>query len=320
MQFSVIVPVYNVEKYLPKCLDSILEQQFRDFEVLVVDDGSTDSSGAVCDDYARQDSRIRVIHQENRGLSGARNTGLDQAKGTWIVFVDSDDWIAPEALRILNRQIEKTHADMYRFNICKVSESGESITERLTFHIENDTFVIGSEDERHTFYAEKLLRYKLGWEAWSAVFRRELVEKNRLRFHPTREVFAEDLLFTAQYLVSARKIGVICNYLYYYRQRSNSLMGQKQADTILPRIYRLAEILFGYLREKRCRKMTVDFAALYFYLLNYQIQYTFLNESHAQITERLKALETHPLHQKWSAISRANRADYEKEMVNHQWL
>lgn len=91
---SVIVPVYNTEKYLGECVQSILNQIFTDFELLLIDDGSTDQSGAICDTYALQDKRVKVFHKENGGVSSARNMGLDEARGEWIVFVDSDDWVA----------------------------------------------------------------------------------------------------------------------------------------------------------------------------------------------------------------------------------
>ena len=100
-QISVIVPVYNVEKYLSRCIESILSQTFTDFELLLIDDGSTDRSGEICDEYAKKDTRIRVFHTKNRGVSAARNLGLDNAKGEWISFVDSDDWVEDDYLRTL---------------------------------------------------------------------------------------------------------------------------------------------------------------------------------------------------------------------------
>lgn len=100
-QISVIVPVYNVEKYLSRCIESILSQTFTDFELLLIDDGSTDRSGEICDEYAKKDTRIRVFHTKNRGVSAARNLGLDNAKGEWISFVDSDDWVENDYLKSL---------------------------------------------------------------------------------------------------------------------------------------------------------------------------------------------------------------------------
>lgn len=109
---SVIVPVYNVEPYLRKCLDSIINQTYRDLEILIIDDGSTDDSGKICDEYEEQDSRIKAFHTENRGLSAARNLGLDEANGDWIGFVDSDDWIEPDMYEVLLKRAEETAADI----------------------------------------------------------------------------------------------------------------------------------------------------------------------------------------------------------------
>ena len=106
-EISVIVPVYRVEKYLNDCIDSILAQTFTDFELILVDDGSPDGCPALCDAAAAKDSRIRVIHQKNRGLSGARNAGLDAAEGEWIAFVDSDDMLLPQALEQVAGEIAK---------------------------------------------------------------------------------------------------------------------------------------------------------------------------------------------------------------------
>jgi glycosyltransferase involved in cell wall biosynthesis len=108
---SVIVPVYNVKPYLRKCLDSIINQTYRDLEILIIDDGSTDGSGDICDEY-RKDDRIKVFHTENRGLSAARNLGLDNTTGNWIGFIDSDDWIEPDMYEVLLRKAEETRADI----------------------------------------------------------------------------------------------------------------------------------------------------------------------------------------------------------------
>lgn len=320
MQFSVIVPVYNVEQYLPRCLDSILNQQFRDFEVLVVDDGSTDGSGKLCDEYAKRDNRIRVIHQENQGLSGARNTGLDHAQGTWIAFVDSDDWVAEDMLQRVKRAMERMPADLYSFNVSKASEDGLEEIEKLIFFIENDVFSIKDEDERLTFYTKKLLQYKMGWEVCFRVFNRKIIEQSHLRFHPTSEIYAEDLLFTAQYCLHIRKYAVICNLLYRYRQRSGSLLGTRNISTVLPRINRLSEILYEDMKRKKWKAAVKNFHEIYFYLLNYQIQYTLKNESDEQIAAMLKALPLSPNQQKWLEAARTNRFSYRKVMVNHQWL
>ena len=103
---SIIVPIYNAEKHLARCIDSILNQEYTDFELLLVNDGSTDSCGSICDSYAEQDSRIRVIHKENTGVSDSRNQAIDQARGTYLQFLDSDDWITPDATTLFVRAAE----------------------------------------------------------------------------------------------------------------------------------------------------------------------------------------------------------------------
>ena len=124
---SVIVPVYNVKDFLEKCVDSVLRQTERDFELLLIDDGSTDGSGALCDELAGRDNRIRVIHQENKGLGGARNTGIEAASGDWLLFLDSDDWIEPETLEKALTAGEQQNADMVLFGFRSVDMQGKEL-------------------------------------------------------------------------------------------------------------------------------------------------------------------------------------------------
>lgn len=121
---SIIVPVYDVERYLPKCIDSVLAQTFTDFELILVEDGSPDNCPALCDAAATKDARIRVIHQKNGGLSAARNAGLDAARGAWIGFVDSDDYIAPEMYEALYKAVQSTGADLALCDYAEVDETG----------------------------------------------------------------------------------------------------------------------------------------------------------------------------------------------------
>ena len=133
---SIIVPVYNAEAVLRRCVDSILAQEFRDFELLLMDDGSKDSSGAICDEYASMDGRVRVVHKENSGVSDTRNQALDMARGEYIQFLDADDWIVPEATRLFVYHIETSHADMviadfYRVVGDRISRKGSIEEEGL---------------------------------------------------------------------------------------------------------------------------------------------------------------------------------------------
>ena len=124
---TVVVPVYNVENYLIKCVDSILAQTEPDFELLLVDDGSTDGSGGLCDKLAERDGRVRVIHQENQGLGGARNTGIQAAVGDWLLLVDSDDWIEPQTLEKALEAGLREEADLVVFGYRSVDEAGRTL-------------------------------------------------------------------------------------------------------------------------------------------------------------------------------------------------
>ena len=129
---SIIVPVYNTERFLNRCIDSVLAQTYSDWELLLVDDGSTDSSGSICDEYATQDSRIRVFHKENGGVSSARNLGLDYARGEWITFVDSDDYIAPDMIEKLYETQKRNNADITVCGYRWVDKEGKNLK---SFHM-----------------------------------------------------------------------------------------------------------------------------------------------------------------------------------------
>lgn len=145
MVISIVVPVYKVEAYLNRCVDSILAQRFTDFELILVDDGSPDNSGKICDEYAEKDSRIKVIHQKNGGLSAARNAGIDIAEGEWISFVDSDDWLHPDYLRVLYRGVTEYNADIAVGLLEKVNDgttvNDEPINPEFTIKTPEDFWV-----------------------------------------------------------------------------------------------------------------------------------------------------------------------------------
>lgn len=212
MRFSVIVPVYNVSAYLQDCVDSLTAQTFDDYEIILVDDGSTDGSEMLCDGFQRAfPGRIRVIHQTNGGLGAARNTGLAAARGEYLLFVDSDDYISRDTLRIVDAAIRKTDAAMVIFGF---------------FYVWPDRMLPGESSplakqppvtlEEHP---ELLLASPSTWlRAWD----RRLFEDSELRF-PGR-VWFEDLRTTAKALTKCPSVAVIPDRLYYYRQREGSIL------------------------------------------------------------------------------------------------
>lgn len=221
---SVIVPVYQVEAYLPRCLDSILAQTFADYELILVDDGTKDGCPAIMQAYAQRDSRIRQIHKENGGLSSARNAGLDIARGEYIAFVDSDDYVAPRWLEETVRAADETGAQQVLYNYALVVE-GQEQGPYLRF--ESETIDVDRLGLANYFYSY-WMPYRHGQEAWSKLYRRCVIEENGLRFAPNDEVFAEDTLFSAQYLLRTHTIAALNTPYVYYVQRGDSLMGMKK--------------------------------------------------------------------------------------------
>lgn len=208
---SIIVPVYDVERYLPKCMDSILAQTFTDFELILVDDGSPDNCPALCDAAAAKDARIRVIHQKNGGLSAARNAGLDAARGAWIGFVDSDDYIAPEMYEAMYHAVQSTGADLALCDYAEVDEAGapcQSIHIRL---------------EKKDFTGRDLLKNATDstiQPAWNKLYRRDVFAQLR---YPEGKL-NEDLFLIPEICLNTQKAVVVPKALYYYVQRGGSIM------------------------------------------------------------------------------------------------
>ena len=249
---SVIVPVYQVEAYLPRCIDSILAQTFEDYELILVNDGTKDGCPVIMERYAGMDSRIRLVHKENGGLSSARNAGLDVAKGRFIVFVDSDDYIEPTLLEDTVRAALETDADQVLYNYRIVDEAGVHGA-----YLQFDDEVIDLEEIGLARYFYRYwMPYKHGQEAWSKLYRRDLIEKHGLRYAPNKEIFAEDTLFSAMYLLHTRKIAALSKPYVNYVQRGDSLMAMKKprlAHRLMTLSVRLCEYARKVGREKEIR-------------------------------------------------------------------
>jgi len=287
MFFSIIVPVYNMEKYIRKCIDSIIDQDCDDYELILVDDGSKDESGKICDEYAKALDCIRVIHKHNGGLASARNAGLDEAKGEWILFIDSDDYIEKGSLFFLKKTVQNNRADLYTYNLYKVNENGQ-VTGKDIHHIENYTEQI-KEVEKAKFLYNRLLLYKVGWEACVQLFNRELINKNKLRFEDNKIVFAEDLLFSLEYYICVSKVYYICNFLYCYRQIDSSIMHRLKEETVLPRLMVLIERFYKFCKKKKKKTVLKEFYKIYFSLFDFHVQYKLDSLKDSEIAEAFKS-------------------------------
>ena len=210
---SVIVPVYNVEPYLRECLDSIINQTYTDLQIIVIDDGSTDGSGAICDAYAAKDPRIQVVHQENRGLSAARNHGIELATGEYLNFVDSDDYPLPDCIETLLKLCLEYDADM---SICSSIEleDGEALPDNLNASLPAPEAFVGP--QKMEAY---LLQKKLSVTAWGKLYAAHLFRNVRYpegRIHEDNAVF-HSLVHAANRIVRAKK------KVYVYRKRAESI-------------------------------------------------------------------------------------------------
>lgn len=229
-EISIIVPVYKVEKYLNKCIDSILLQTFEDFELILVEDGSPDKCGEICDKYEKEDNRIKVIHKENGGVSSARNAGIAIARGKYINFIDSDDWIERESLETLYKIANETCADIVQ---------GKGVIAKAQVDIElikNSTFNEYSNVEA----LHDLFNYDSG-EIRIVPFNKLYSIKlfSGLRY-PEGKIH-EDEYLTPRLIYKANKVVVVDSQLYHYRLSEDSIMRSKFSIKNLDRIYILSE-------------------------------------------------------------------------------
>lgn len=208
---SIIVPVYNVEKYLEKCITSILKQTYLNLEVILVDDGSSDASPALCDDYEKKDSRVKVIHKLNGGLSSARNSGLDICNGDYICFIDSDDWIHPDTIRNCIEVFEIKEIDIVCIAGQKVSENG--FVEKCFSYYSSGTIL----DSKQV--VKKILLDEIGSQAVQGIYRSSCWKAVRF---PLNQLY-EDIPTVYRAFNNARKIYFIDEMFYFYRVNMNSI-------------------------------------------------------------------------------------------------
>lgn len=218
-EISIVVPVYNVEAFLPRCIRSILSQRFSDFELILVDDGSPDRCGFICDEYAKIDSRIRVVHKKNGGVSSARNMGLNYATGNYVTFCDPDDYWKPDWLEWLYTTIYGNDADVANGGFISVDDEGNILR---THAFPSNISQLDNPKKLADYLISDLLSFKYGWAVCTRIFRFSLIKEHNIRFCETCENFAEDLGFVLEFLLYAKiaYTGTYCGYCYYIRPNS----------------------------------------------------------------------------------------------------
>lgn len=290
---SIIVPVYNVENYIERCVESILAQTCRDFELILVDDGSTDGSGAICDRLKEGDSRIQVIHQENRGLSGARNRGLSAASGDYITYIDSDDYVHPSYLEVLYHNAVVYQADV---SVCslqlawenqkvKPKRSGNVVKSAVTYSGRQAAKEIVAGNKRDMIVAcGKLYHCSL----------RKLLLYPEGRLH-------EDEFVTYKVFYEAEKVVVTGQPLYYYLQREKSITGSGYSKRRLDKLVALKEAI-AFFEERQEKELTAY--AVKRYLLNIPIAWYRVKK---YLPEEKLLLEK--LNQEWEKVYNQRKAD-----------
>ena len=219
---SIIIPVYNAERYLRQCIESVIAQTFEDWEMILVNDGSNDGSLAICQEYAEKDDRIRVIDKPNGGPSTARNRGLEETKGEFVYFMDADDWIEKNFLEVFfngndnNKSPRATeHCDIIFQGFVRELVDGRV---EKSFAMDADTSMMRKEEIICRLYKEHVY----GW-SWCKLFRREIIEKYHIRFDETLRLW-EDELFTSQFMKYAEKIRTVNSHPYHYICHEESVM------------------------------------------------------------------------------------------------
>lgn len=267
MLLSVIIPVYKVEKYLRICIDSIIKQDYSDYEIILIDDGSPDKSGQICDEYADSFHNIRVIHQMNRGVSAARNRGLKYAKGKYICFIDADDYVYPGYFTYISSLLKNAKNDFDAIFFSPDTQLRESV-------LYSDLKAL----LRNRIYKRLL---------WLYVLRRQLIEEGALRFEEELP-YSEDHCFLFEFLSLSKTIQVVYKCFYYYRSRSDSAIHKKldhnAADSHLLCLIQISEFLLkNGILDNYYYNYLVNDSEFYFILLS-KIPFSDLSLKHAKLS------------------------------------
>ena len=294
---SIIVPVYNVEKYLSQCVESILAQTFTDYEVILIDDGSSDNSGSICDFYADRDSRIRVLHQKNSGVCKARNAGVDIARGEYIAFCDSDDHCTPVWLERLLYTAQSEGAELVVSGFDAVDENEQVL---WTFRKETGTWFTETDDKKIDYIFDKVLYGDNCWNLYTSLFLNKIIQQRQIRFCTTCDNFAEDLGFTVEYLLYCSKICGIDAQEYRYLQHPGSLMAKSRnvvkLDSVNEVSAQFGKRFFSVVKDKKVKRA---FPALHFLICRNQCRVYLYSDKGKDLADESKNIRNSQWFDKW---------------------
>lgn len=252
MTISVIIPIYNAEAYLEECIDSILTQKYVDYEILLINDGSTDTSAEICDNYAKKDQRIKVFHKENSGVSSARNLGLQNAQGEWIAFIDSDDYISEHYFQPIFEYENQDYIIMNSFVIRDGSKSNFRSYESKSLNLDN--------------FLNEYNLFRDFATPWGKFFRKSIIDENNILFDEQLNR-GEDVVFNLTYVLKCKTIGISNSSSYNYRITGNSLSSKKSKVSHSVYLYdKIFVLLQCYSEDMKFISKHISFLALGYFL------------------------------------------------------
>ena len=285
---SVIVPVYNAINSFSRCIDSIVSQSFTNLEIIIVNDGSNDGTDKLCDDYAKKDSRIKVIHRENGGVSAARNTGIEYAAGKYITFCDCDDYYDSDWLSNLYTGYQVPDCGLVTGRYKSVFPDGEKI-ESPCFE---DTVVrFENEESRMLYIVNHVLSNQVGWSVWAQLFRSDIINDHKVRFNTHCENFAEDLEFYLSYTIYTNLIVRLNHCGYNYCITPGSMMS-KSVNVI--RLNSLNEVSYGFynqLMNGNFKLLIKEYPIIHFMIMNNQYKKLVGSDKYQNIGEEINKIK-----------------------------
>ena len=285
---SVVIPVYNVEKYLDKCIESIIRQTYKKFEVILIDDGSTDSSGKLCDNWADKDSRIQVIHQKNRGSSAARNEGIRSATGEFLVFIDSDDYISEHLFEHFIQTMDR-NTD---WALCRYEYISSDSVSKIYEIVDNTEFDLDSSQKKVDFLLNILLQYKINFELWGKCFRTSLIQENHLLM-PEGIHLAEDMYFCTLYTCVAKNMKIVDYVGYHYIEHGESVMRKANENLYLDMMNELVLHLYQEAEGRNWDFLLEEMPMIHGMYMNQQYQKMYLGMERAseKLVEAAKKIQ-----------------------------
>jgi glycosyltransferase EpsH len=261
---SIIVPVYNCEKYIGRCVDSIINSLYLDIELIIINDGSTDNTKLILDYYRKEDNRIKIINQKNKGISAARNLGLQKASGEYVTFLDADDWIEPDTYKkMLNKMIIE-EADLI---MCGVYNEFRNKTKKSLYFEDNIYYV---RNDISKYFSEYFIDN--GGVVWNKIYKRDIIVNNDISFINRKLVLQEDELFNINYFLNINKVVTISDFLIHYRVRKSSIT-KKKIDNIYEKKIEIIEYIDSCINDTKYE----DFLHKYLCKKSYRLVKSSLN-------------------------------------------